>query len=199
MSQNEKQRPRRDLTTQNNNYQKEQSVPQAERAANTPHEQLVKAFQDFVQEQQQQDEDEQRRTRTLGLGLELYRPPEEILRTAIEQEGISTNRKKNDFWSPILRAWDALAYDRYDPVSEVELMAGKTLYYHYLLTREPVIKLSHPIQVQIIDALTEAVGIPHQKGQAEIKIPEKLKHYLKWIMSKECKERWPKAYSKRDK
>jgi hypothetical protein len=78
-------------------------------------------------------------------------------------------------------------------------MAGNTLYHHYLRTREPVIKLSHPIQIRIIGALTQAVGIPHQKGQAEIEIPEKLKHYLKWILSKEYQERWPKAYSKRDK
>jgi hypothetical protein len=88
-------RPNRELTTQNNNYLKEQSAPRAERVANTPHEQLVKAFQDFVQKQEQQDE--QRRTSALRPELVPYRPPEEILRTAIEQEGISTNRKKTIF------------------------------------------------------------------------------------------------------
>jgi hypothetical protein len=47
-----------------------------------------------------------------------------------------------------------------------------------------MIKLSEP-QMEIIDALTEATGIPYQKGQSEIEIPKKLRNYFKWGYSKE--------------
>jgi hypothetical protein len=62
-------------------------------------------------------------------------------------------------------------------------------YQHSCVTGEkPTIKLN-PVQVQIIDALTEAVGIPHKKGQAEIEIPEKLRSETKWLLSEEYQER----------
>jgi hypothetical protein len=63
---------------------------------------------------------------------------------------------------------------------------------YYQATHEPTIKLSDP-QIHIIDALTEAVGIPYQKGQAEIEIPEKLRNYNKLVMSKDYQERAAKA------
>jgi hypothetical protein len=37
------------------------------------------------------------------------------------------------------------------------------------------VKLTHPLQVRLLDALTEAVGIPHQRGQTVIEIPKNLK------------------------
>jgi hypothetical protein len=53
-------------------------------------------------------------------------------------------------------------------------MAGLQLSGHYQRTRESIIKLSDP-QVRLLDALTEAVGIPHQRGQTVIEIPKNLK------------------------
>jgi hypothetical protein len=44
--------------------------------------------------------------------------------------------------------------------------------------------------------LTEAVGIPHKKGQAEIEIPEKLRSETKWLLSEEYQERLLKAAAK---
>jgi hypothetical protein len=41
--------------------------------------------------------------------------------------------------------------------------------------------------------LTEAVGIPHPKGQAEIEIPEKLRNYTKLVLSKDYQEKVAKA------
>jgi hypothetical protein len=48
----------------------------------------------------------------------------------------------------------------------------------------------------MMDAMTEAVGIPHEKGQAEFEIPEKLRHWNKWTSSQEYLDRWHQARSK---
>ena len=42
--------------------------------------------------------------------------------------------------------------------------------------RPEIIKLD-PQQVKILDALAEAADIPHQRGQAEIEIPEHIRDY----------------------
>jgi hypothetical protein len=47
--------------------------------------------------------------------------------------------------------------------------------------------------VKVIDALTEACGIPHKRGQGEIAIPEKLKDYDTWTESEEYRERLARA------
>jgi hypothetical protein len=83
------------------------------------------------------------------------------------------------FFSPLGFAWEALTYDRYEPGSFGEYLAGSRLHFEYQYSHEPAIKLSHPLQVRVIDALTEAVGIPHERGQTEIEIPEKLRYYDK--------------------
>jgi hypothetical protein len=67
---------------------------------------------------------------------------------------------------------------------------------YYQATHEPVIKLSDPVQIKTIGALTEAVGLPHERGQSVIKIPEKLKSYNKLILSKEYQERVAEAKAK---
>jgi hypothetical protein len=81
---------------------------------------------------------------------------------------------------PIRKAWDALAYDHYKEYSFTKHMVGLHLSGHYQRTHESVIKLTRP-QARVLDALTEAVGIPHQRGQAEIEIPEKARHYEEWL------------------
>jgi hypothetical protein len=90
--------------------------------------------------------------------------------------GERDNKAERHFWWPINKAWDALAYDHYERNSWSKHIAGLQLSGHYQRTRESIIKLSDP-QVRIIDALAEAVGIPHKGGQAEMEIPEEAKFY----------------------
>jgi hypothetical protein len=41
----------------------------------------------------------------------------------------------------------------------------------------------------MLDALTEAAGVPHPHGQAEIAIPKKLENYTEWILSREYQDK----------
>jgi hypothetical protein len=88
---------------------------------------------------------------------------------------------RHDFYLQLALAWDVLAYDRYKPASPEEYWAGINLQKYYNSNHEPILKLSDP-QIRVIDALTEAVGIPHERGQAEIEIPKKFRFYnqLRW-------------------
>jgi hypothetical protein len=45
--------------------------------------------------------------------------------------------------------------------------------------------------------MAEAAGVPLQRGQTEITIPEKLRTYNKYLMSSEYEERLNKAKSQR--
>jgi hypothetical protein len=168
-------RPNQELTNQGNTHLKKELggtpkivskdiVPQEWRGwYEWPHERLVNGFRDFVQQREQQTEG--------------YFSPEEIICSKLEWLGPPPNEQASDFVFRLQKAWDALAYDRYEPGSLQEHLAGATLQYYYHCTQEPAIKLSNPLQIRIVDALAEAAGIPHQKGQAEIKIPEKVRHY----------------------
>jgi hypothetical protein len=109
----------------------------------------------------------------------------------------ATNEQEGEFFSTLRYAWDTLVYDRYKTGSHTEQLAGSTLWGYYQATQEPTIKLFDPVQVRMMDAMTEAVGIPHEKGQAEFEIPEKLRHWNKWVSSKEYLDRWHKAKSKK--
>jgi hypothetical protein len=70
---------------------------------------------------------------------------------------------------------------------------------YYGATREPTIKLTHPMQVRVLDALTEAAGVSHQRGQTEIVIPEKVRNYNQYLMSPEYQARLTQAKVKRMK
>jgi hypothetical protein len=52
---------------------------------------------------------------------------------------------------------------------------------------------------QVHQRIIGAVGIPHERGQAEIEIPEKLRHYDKLRLSKEYRERVAQAIAERKK
>jgi hypothetical protein len=189
----ERESPRRELTS------KEQGGVHKEGNASTPlapltqgelswyerpHEELVKGFQDYIQEK--------------GKLFGGRSSPVEIIRMRLyEETNSSLNREKMSFFFPLRVAWDALTYHRYEPGSFREYLVGSMLQSEYKCSHEPAIKLSHPLQVRVIDSLTEAVGIPHQKGQAVIEIPEKLRDYDKWVSSKEYKERVAKAKAKK--
>jgi hypothetical protein len=178
--------PRRELTTESSWYKPGMS-----------HEQLVKAAQGYIQ---------QRQHLYAELGLPDQKEassPVAIIRSGIEQESQSwhsddekVDKEKRRFFYQLGYAWDALAYDCYEPGSSADHMAVPNLSSYYQHSRatgeKSTIKLD-PVQVQIIDALTEAVGIPHKKGQAEIEIPEKLRSETKWLLSEEYQERLLKA------
>jgi len=91
------------------------------------------------------------------------------------------------FWQ-IEKAWDVIAYEHYrwEGIGEPDhverhhagLMLSDT--YERAKARHEIrpefIKLD-PQQVKILDALAEAADVPHQRGQAEIEIPEHLREY----------------------
>jgi hypothetical protein len=148
----EGERPERpkELTTQNT-HPKEKSGAYKEAATNTPlsssliqeqqrwyewpHEKLVKEFKDYVQQRDKQ----------FG---GVY-SPEETVRMRLDQENsahlASPNKKEGSFFFQLKQAWDALAYDRYEPGSSQENLAARSLNYYYGCTDGgPTIKLSHP-------------------------------------------------------
>lgn len=131
-----------------------------------PHEELVKGFKDYIQEQVE---------RFGGR----YSPVEIIRMRLYDKTKSSLNEEEMSFFYPLRVAWDALTHDRYKPGSFRELLVGSVLLSEYQSSHEPAIKLSHPLQVRAIDALTEAVGISHERGQTEIEIPEKFRYYDK--------------------
>ena len=96
-------------------------------------------------------------------------------------------------------AWDALAYDKYETGSREEGLAGSLLQSYYGETKEPTIKLTNPKQVLLLDAMAEAAGVPHQRGQTEITIPEKLRKYNQYLMSSEYEELWKSARARRNR
>lgn len=191
-------KPHQELTVQVKNHEQGQSnLPEQQNwfGEGLSHEQLVQGLRGFIQERGQQ----------LGGAY----TPEEIIHSKLQWEsGIqhfqdeTLNKERTEFFSQLRSAWDALAYDRYEPGSLEEQLAGATLSHYTAHTRtvggEPVIRLS-PIQTRIIDALTETVGIPHTKRQAGIAIPDKLKNYSKFVFSKEYQDRVAQARAKQRK
>jgi hypothetical protein len=134
-----------------------------------PHDQLVTHFQRFIAEQQEENRRHNFPT-----------SPVHIIRSKLDYESgpahtdPQTRSRAFNFWQPLLSAWDALAYDRYDPRSAEKTLATTRLTSAYEETRfplrEPAIQLTR-YQAGIIDALTEAARIPHRKGQTAIAIP----------------------------
>jgi hypothetical protein len=92
-----------------------------------------------------------------------------------------------------------LVTTKYETGSREEGLAGSLLQSYYGETKEPTIKLTNPKQVLLLDAMAEAAGLPHQRGQTEITIPEKLRNYNKYLLSSEYEERLTKAKSQRNR
>ena len=157
------------------------------------HERLVKSFQALLREQQQLY------TAIRSPEEREVLPPEAIIRKQLDWYADTPNKEKAETFFVLRSAWDALAYDRYEIGSQEEGLAGSVLQAYYAATHEPTIKLSDPRQVRLLDALTEAAGIPHQRGQAEVEIPEKLRNYTNYQMSEEYQQKWAQAQAKRIK
>jgi hypothetical protein len=157
------------------------------------HEQLVKAFRDLITQQAQTYAEIRSPNEREVL------PPEAIVRKQLDWYADTPDKEKGETFFTLRSAWDALAYDRYEIGSKEEGLAGSVLQAYYAATHEPTIKLSDPRQVRLLDALTEAAGIPHQRGQAEVEIPEKLRNYTNYQMSEEYQQKWAQAQAKRIK
>jgi hypothetical protein len=155
------------------------------------HERLVKSFQTLIRDQQQLY------TAIRSPEEREVLPPEAIVRQQLDWNSHTPDKEKGESLFTLRTAWDALAYDRYEIGSKEEGLAGSVLQATYAATHEPTIKLSDPRQVRLLDALTEAAGIPHQRGKTDIEIPEKLRNYNKYLMSEEYQHKWTQAQAKR--
>jgi hypothetical protein len=158
-------RPQRELTTESN-------IEQHSRGwYDRPHGELVDAFRGYVAKQR----------RSYGRYADEV-PPQNIIHATLWREQAGGDERR-DFFQPIACAFDAIAFERYEPGSGPEDQASSMLHFY----EEPAVTLSDPLQVRILDALAEAVGIPHERGQAAIPIPEKLlgRNYIKWLLSPE--------------
>src|SRR3954463_4242153 len=121
------------------------------------HEELVGEFQKYVKVAQERSGGKLSPAYIIRDGLDY-----EATSTHFDDEDLSSTRKK--FYFELRSAWDALAYDGYEPGSEVEKQAGTNLWIYYNHSREPTINLSSA-QIRTIDALTEVAGIRHHRGQ----------------------------------
>lgn len=164
------------------------------------HENLVQAFRSRIKEQQ----DEAANVSWVGKRYQEgdFFPPElapvKAIRGVLDWYADSGNEQRAESVHNLRNAWDALAYEQYRPGSRIEGLAGSGLQAYYGDTHEPTIKLSS-LQTQIIDAMAEAAAVPHKKGQTEIEIPEKLRHYNKYQMSPEYHQRFEEARAKRNR
>ena len=162
-----------------------------------PHEQLVASFRGLIKEQQEVH------AKLNSFGEFPHEPevlsPERAVRGVLDWYAGSANKEMGEHMFTVRSAWDALSYDRYEPGSREEGLAGSVLQAYYSATREPTIKLTHPMQVRVLDALTEAAGVPHQRGKSEVEIPEKVRNYNQYLMSPEYQTRLTEAQATRRK
>jgi hypothetical protein len=138
------------------------------------HEELVEGFKGFIKHWQAR----------LYQDHGMHFSPLQIIRNRLGMYQRLGNDPTQAIVTPVAMAWNVLAYAHFEPGTAGESGIGKELEMYYQATREPTIKLSKT-QVSVVDALAEAVDIPHQKGQAEIEIPEKLRNYYQWSQSEE--------------
>jgi hypothetical protein len=162
-----------------------------------PHEQLVASFRSLIKEHQ----DTYAKLHAFGENpheLDVL-SPETAVRGVLDWYSGSANPELGDHLFTVRSAWDALVYDRYEPGSREEGLAGSVLQAYSGATGEPKIKLTHPMEVRVLDAFAEAAGVPHQRGQTEIEIPEKLLNYNRYLMSPEYQAKLSEAQVKRRK
>jgi hypothetical protein len=78
--------------------------------------------------------------------------------------------EKERFFKTLHAAWELLTYDLLDPGSIEEDRAARTISDAY--RERPIIELNDS-QVRLLDAMAEASGLPHPRGQSVLKIPDK--------------------------
>ena len=166
--------PHRELTTEGQHSQS---------WYDRPHDKLVGAFREYITTQRQK----------YGRSADLF-PPENIIHDTLWREQAG-GPQRQEFFQPLTYAWDAIAFGRYEPGSSPEHRAADLLHFY----EEPTVQLPDPLQVRILDALTEAAGIPHERGQAIIPVPEQLlgRNYANWLLSPERERAVAQARAKR--
>jgi hypothetical protein len=101
--------------------------------------------------------------------------------------GRDVSKERNRFFSRLWVAWDALAHDRIMAARGQRGQKEEWYIDKYMGHTDDLetVKLAHPLQVRLLDAMAEACGIPHQRGQTEIAIPKSLRgdreHFLKLV------------------
>jgi hypothetical protein len=131
------------------------------------HEQLVAGFRAYISHVQALDQEYQSH---LPPQQRTILSPEAAIRRKLDWEASSPEPGKWENFEPLRNAWDVLNYERYQPGSDYEHLAGNSVYGLYqsrLSEKAPnpeVIRLTDPVQVQMIDALTEAADIPHERA-----------------------------------
>lgn len=208
----EEREPDQECTAQANLNRKEQGGSHGEGAVQPPLSPLMQEQQGWYE---QDLSDEQRVKRVKEFLRERHQQsrgafsPEEIIRAKLEEEWQNRpfhdeiqNEKRSEFFFQVLKAWDALVYDRYAAGSAQESLAGVGLSHYYQQTRElgdaSVIRLT-PEQTHALDILTTAVGIPHPRGQTTIPIAEKHRNRNQWLLSPEYQERLARAKAAKSK
>lgn len=193
MKEHEKGRPQGQLTTQPRIFEQEPEegrlgrpgdaepsfLPVEKRGySGRSHQELVEGFKGFLaywQDRLYQDH-------------QMHFSPLQIIRNNLGWYKDLTNEQTRAFVTPLALAWNVLSHDRYELGTSGEQSTGMELQMYYQAIQNPAIKLSEP-QVEILDALVEACGIPHERGQTEIEIPDKLKNYSTWFHSEEYQRR----------
>jgi hypothetical protein len=143
---------------------------------------LVRAFRGLIWQERQ---------RYVNIGGERLAdrfPPASIVRSALSEKtgrfAVPTE-EKHIFFHEIKQAWDAIAWQHYqwDPanLSADQINARWYLSHRHFAAKRgqdphPELIRLDPLQVRILDALAEAADVPHQRGQAEIEIPDHLRH-----------------------
>lgn len=143
------------------------------------HAELVAAFQNAIRQEQQ----------ALG-DLAKYHSPVKIVDAAFSKQvqyifsDNKEDKQRGEFFSKILHAWEVIAFEYFGKgsVNSGDLdrhYAGLDLCAQYQRAKAlnkphpEIITLTDPLQVRMIDAAAEAVGIPHQRGQISFEIPQK--------------------------
>jgi hypothetical protein len=188
----EGERPRQDFSSGN---RPEPAAPNPEGAGNArlappgqeqrgwhdrPHAELVSAFRGLIQKEHQ----------ALGDRARFF-PPRKIIRDAFSKQvqyifsDDKGDKQRGAYFAEILDTWDAITYEHYDAdedlmVKHFAALNLDTKYNRAKAHNAPhpeIMTLDDPLQVRIIDAAAEAVGIPHKRGQTAFEIPEKLWDY----------------------
>jgi hypothetical protein len=191
---NERGRPREDLTSDRNSLP-QQSDPRQGGSADTPlapvlgergsrgeqsHEDLVAAFRTAIRQKQREwQERGENFSPAHIIQSELFHQAQ--FRFMRQQGEYAHYKQLGEFYFPILQAWDVIAYEHYGEATdttgpEVQHFVRVNLTDDYKRTGQSTIRLSER-QTRVLDALAEAADIPHQKGQMEIDIPENLRNY----------------------
>lgn len=128
------------------------------------HDELVAAFRAHVNAKQQ----------AYRKGVRQDISPEEILGIELyhQRHEAPLNSAQEAFFEPLVYAWEILIYDRLPRVSQYAANNLIAEAYH----KHHTLKLNDT-QVRMLDAMAEAVGISHPRGQSEIPVPERQFYY----------------------